>query len=384
MSTILILILALAIAIGQLIKIPIGTQGGITVLDITVAFFCLIGLLKIKFHLKKPSPQILAALIFLFVATASLILSPLRLTTGDYIISFSYTGRFFLYLLFAWVIFSNAFGNPKDNLGKAFLYSGISLAILGLLQFIFFPNLFALSYLGYDPHYFRTVSTFFDPNFAGAFFVLTAILLFQNFNKDKKWNALFLIIIYLALLTTFSRSSYLMFLISGLGISYFKKSRILLLIILILSAGLTLGFRNYNQAVAKPRNINRQQSATLRLNTWQQGLILFQKSPMLGIGYNTYRFGLKEYNLGDKQFLNSHGSTSNDSSLLTVASTTGIIGLISFLCFLFFLFKGSNKQTRVIIIPAILGLLFHSFFANSLFYPPILAWILFIGAVPKK
>lgn len=381
MDILLTSILAFAVTAGQLIRIPIGI-GAITILDITISLFCLGGILRLKFNLKKPPRQIFAALIFLSLATISLIFTPLNLTKEEHFISFSYTVRFFLYVFFPWLAFSNAFGNLKENLTRVFLLSGISFAILGLLQFFFFPNLSFLNLSGWDPHYFRTVSTFLDPNFAGAFLVLTIMLIFQNFANYKKWNIIFFLIIFLALLTTFSRSSYLMLLVSGLTFSLLKKSKTFAFATILLFVLLLIGFQVYTNLVAEPRNIDRTQSASFRLNTWQQGLTLFQSHPFLGVGFNSYRYALKNYNLGDEQFLQSHGSSSNDSSLLFVASTTGILGLLVYLYFLWVLFKPSNGN--FILTAGVAGLLIHSLFANSLFYPPILAWLLFISVNPKK
>lgn len=384
MNILLISILAFAVTAGQLIRIPIGTQG-ITLLDITISLFCLAGLLKIRFRLRKPPPQITAALIFIFIATSSLILTPLYLTLPEYLLSFSYTIRFFLYVFFAWLIFSNAFGDLKNNPVKIFLLSGAAFAILGFLQFIFFPNLNFLSIAGWDPHFFRTVSTFFDPNFAGAFLVLTLLLLLslrEGSLRLTKQSGLLFIMVYLALLTTFSRSSYLMFLVSGLTLSFLKKSKTFFFATIIFFTILLAGFQIYTNIISKPRNIDRTQSAALRLNTWQQGLTLFESHPILGVGFNNYRYALREYNLGDEQFLASHGSSGNDSSLLFVLSTTGILGLSAYLYFLLTLLKSFRHNQ--LLAAAVAGLLIHSFFANSLFYPPILAWILIISIIPKK
>lgn len=386
MDILLTSILAFAVTAGQLIRIPVGI-GGITILDITISLFCLSGILRLKFNLKKPPRQIFAALIFLSLATISLIFTPLNLTKEEYFISFSYTVRFFLYVFFAWLAFSNAFGNLKENLTKVFLLSGISFAVLGLLQFIFFPNLDFLGINGWDPHYFRTVSTFLDPNFTGAFLVLTLIL-FLSLRGPHLWRGtwqsiLLFTLIYIALLTTFSRSSYLMFLVSGLTFSFLKKSKTFAFTTIILFALLLTGFQIYTNLVAKPRNIDRAQSASSRLNTWEQGITLFQKSPVLGIGYNAYRYGVREYNLGDKQFLASHGASSNDSSLLFILSTTGILGLLAYIYFLWTTFKSSGGK-KLSLIAGLAGLLIHSLFANSLFYPPILAWLLFTSVSPKK
>ena len=382
MNTLLISILAFAISAGQLIRIPYGT-GGITILDITVFLFCLWGFIKLKLNLKKPPLQIISALIFITIAIISLILTPLHLIKAEYLNSLSYAVRFSLYILFAWLVFSNAFANFKKNISKAFLLSGIAFSAVGILQFIFFPNLDFLATLGWDPHYFRTVSTFFDPNFAGAFLILTLLIVSHlrgGHILTPRVFYIFFVILYLTLLTTFSRSSYLMFLVSGSILSFLKKSKLFFFITVALFLGLMLGFKIYSQAVAKPRNIDREQSAFFRLSTWQQGFTLFQKSPVLGIGFNAYRYGVKQYNLGNDQFLQSHGSSSNDSSLLFVLSTTGIVGFAAFIFFLWCLFNTEG----LIVKAAIAGLLIHSIFANSLFYPPILAWLLLISISSKK
>lgn len=374
--------LTLSLISGQIIKIPIGTHGGVTMLDITIIILCIFGLFKIKMHAKLPPGYISAAFVFILVTLLSLMVTPLHLTSLEYFTAVSYSVRFSLYILLGYLIYSKAF--PGLNIPQVLIASGTGLAILGLAQFIFLPDLGFTVVNGWDPHYFRTVSTFLDPNFAGGFFVLTMVALlsfFKNKNLLKsKVFLIFFIILYFALLTTFSRSSYLMFLVSGLTISFLKKSKVFFFLTTILFLLLLVSFQIYIQLISQPRNIDRAQSASFRLNTWQQGLTLLQKSPVFGIGYNAYRYGLKEYQLGPEQFINSHGASSNDSSLLHVAATTGIVGLISFIIFLFTLFKIDN----VILRGGLAGLLIHSVFANSLFYPPILLWIVLISASPRK
>lgn len=378
------IILALAIVVGQLIKLPIFAQGGVTILDMVVIFLCCIGLLKIRFKLKKPPLFISAALFFMMITSFSLILTPLRLTPIEYFASLSYTIRFSFFVLLGWLIYSDAFPIFKKNILSILIVSGSGLAIIGILQFVFLPDLSFLTSSGWDSHYLRTVSTFLDPNFAGAFFVLTLILSFAHlggvYNRHLE---IFMILVYLALLTTFSRSSYLMFLISGVVLSFIGKSKILAIAIVVCFIFLLLGFQVYTQLITEPRHIDREKSASLRLNTWQQGWQLFSSHPILGIGFNAYRYALKQYNLADEQFILSHGGSSNDSSLLFVAATTGVIGLISYLFFLFCLIF-TNLNNRKYLLAAGLGLLLHSFFANSLFYPPILAWIILTAVTPKK
>ncbi len=154
----------------------------------------------------------------------------------------------------------------------------------------------------------------------------------------------------------------------------------------MLFAGLLFGFFNYQKAVAGPRNIDRTQSAEFRLNTWQQGLSLFQQAPVLGVGYNSYPYALKEYRLANEEFLKSRGATTNDSSLLFVAAATGVIGLTSYLFFLANLLEAAwqkhlqNNIWGKICSAGILAILAQSFFANTLFYPFILIWIILVSA----
>ena len=383
MKNLITFILITSILAGQLIKLPVTNNLGPTLLDFSVIFLVVYGFIKLKFKPKLPPSYISAGGIFITIASLSLLTTPLHLNKFEYLISFSYTLRFTVIILLGWIIYSEGL---KLSLEKILTFSGVGLAILGLTQFILFPNLTLLENQGWDPHFFRTVSTFLDPNFAGAYFVLTLILLSTHLGEGKyRQPRVFIIFlaVYFALLTTFSRSSYLMFLVSGIIYSLLKKSKFLFLSTIILFSVLLLGFQIYTEAVAKPRNIDREQSAQFRLSTWQQGLTIFEKSPILGIGFNAYRYAIKEYNLGNEEFIKSRGSSGNDSSLLFVSSTTGVVGLIIYLYFLISLIKYSYSKNPVLI-SALTGLLIHSFFANSLFYPPIFVWLLLISTIPKK
>ena len=367
-------ILISAILAGQLIKIPLGL-GGITLLDLIITSFCLIGTWKLQVKLTHPPRTIQAGIFFIIIASISLILSPIGLTLNEYISSSYYLIRFSLYLLFGFLVYQNVFPNLKSRSSSLLIYSGIGLAIIGLIQLAFFPNLSFLESSGWDPHYFRTVSTFLDPNFSGGFFVLTLLLLSQR-KLLSNWRKIFVGLVFLALLTTFSRSSYLMFLVSMSALSYLNRSWKLMIISLIAFLVLLGSFQIYINAISKPRGIDREASASFRLSTWQQGLELFRSSPVLGVGFNTYKYALREYQLVDQQFLYSRGATSNDSSLLFVLATTGLIGFVAFLNFLYRMIL--ENRSNLILTAGLVGLIVHSFFANSLFYPFILLWLLLV------
>lgn len=360
------ILLTLSIICGQLIKLPIGTHGGLTLLDAAVIILCFFGLLRIRVKLSKPPLWIKASFGFILIALLSLILTPLSLTQIEYFTSISYTIRFSLYILFGWLVYSGALPNLKKNIKNILLTSGVVLAALGLLQFIFLPDLSFLEKFGWDPHYFRAASTFLDPNFLGSFLMLTLLLV-----KNKY----FFTLVFIALMLTFSRGAYLAFLTSFLSLSFLNRSLPLGIVTIILFLGLILGFSTYERLVAQPRNIDRAQSAQFRLETWQQGFKLFQMHPVLGVGFNTYRYALKQYNLGDDEFLKSHGASTNDSSFIYVAATTGIIGFVSYVFFLGVIFVAGVKL-NYILSAGLVGLLAQSFFANTLFYPPLILWVI--------
>lgn len=372
-------LLVISILAGQLVKFPLFGNLGPTLLDFYILFLVLIGLIKPGFKLKKPPIFVKLGLIFSLIAAVSLIFTPLSLTLQEYLLSFSYTIRWTLYIVAVWIIFLD-FTQIKKRIYFILITSGFGLAILGLLQFLLVPNLLFLQKFGWDPHYFRTASTFLDPNFAGAYFGLSLLLLFDKISlgKIRNKNNFYFLVIYLALLTTFSRSSYLMFLVGGLSLSFLRQSKIVALICMIGFLFLLLGFQLYGLYIATPRGIDRKESASSRIDSWLQGLQIFNHSQFLGVGFNSYRYAIRQYNLGDGLFLMSHGSTTNDSSLLYVAATTGVVGFLSYVLFLSSLIKYSLKGNPILI-ASFVGVVVHSFFANSLFYPPILLWILLLS-----
>ncbi len=384
------LILILSLLAGQLIKIPISGLSGITILDLVVLGLCLVGLFKLKFKLAKPPQYILFGFIFILIGLISLLINPLKLTLPDRLVSLSYAGRFVGYLGLGWLISQGGLPQIKKNLINILVISGVGLAILGLLQLIFIPNLYFLADSGWDPHYFRTVSTLLDPNFLGGFLTVTLLLLtlilFQK--KDpiqlvipQKWLKLCFILVYLALVTTFSRSAAIMFGIAFLSVCLIIRSKKMIILSALLGIGFGVAFLLYHQFIAAPRNIDRTQSAEFRLNDWQEGLTIFKSAPIIGVGFNSYRYALDKYQLASPGLVQSRGGSSNDSSLLFVADTTGLLGLAFYLLMLLSILKRSFIQVKsspiwaVSLFAGLSGLIINSFFINSLFYPWELFWM---------
>lgn len=383
MENILALVILLAVLAGELLRVPFLSSGNIIVLDLAVFVLVIYGFLKSKLNFRSIPSFFKLGVIFTLIGFLALIITPLKLSLNQFLISLSYDFRFLLYLLFGGLIAKGfIFSDKKISL---LVYAGLGLAILGFLQFIFFPNLGFLTEYGWDPHKYRLVSTLLDPNFTGSFLaasLLTIYLLREDFSLKKA--KIFFIIIFIALDLTFSRSAYLMFGSEFLILALLKRSIRIIAQTAVLSLVLLLSLFGYQKVVALPQGINRTASAQARLSTWQQGSQMFIKSPITGVGFNAYRFALNQYNLAPPDQIDSHGGASNDSSLLTVLSTTGILGSAVFIIFLISLLNlgwknyQKGRQEGIILISLLIGFIAQSFFVNILFYPFILLIIFLV------
>lgn len=373
-----------ALISGQLIKIPLFTHGGMILLDFIVIILTLYGSLRLKMKFQRFSIWVVTLFAFIFIQIISLLFTPLDLTFKESYTSFSYIIRFFAYTFIGFLIINGGLKEINNNLNQIFTFSAFFLANLGIVQFLIFPDLSFLTNFGWDPHYFRVVSTFLDPNFLGAFLALSLIMLVQNPPLGKKWSRFFFTVIFLALLLTFSRGAYLGFGSAFLTLSILNKSKKLFVLTIILCLILISSFYLYQRLVAYPRNIDRGKSAESRLSSYQQGISLFQKHPILGVGFNAYRFAIRKYSMGNEQFIQSHGASTNDSSFLFVLATTGVVGFLSYFLFLIYsLYLGVKNYLHknvygVILLSGMATLISQSFFSNTLFYPPLLLWTILI------
>lgn len=227
-------------------------------------------------------------------------------------------------------------------------------AAVGLIQFIFLPDVSFLKAYDWDDHYFRLVSTFLDPGFTGAILVLGMVLAFTQKSILKT------IFLYIALALTYSRASYLMYLTSFASLSWFQKSAKIFLIALV---ALLLTIPILPKSTGEGTKLGRENSIQARLNNWKHTINVWSKYPFLGIGFNTYRFETKVAP-------ESH-SGGADNSLLLVLATTGTIGFAAYA----FLLKKTWDYGDILFKASLAGVIVHSMFNNTLFYPWVMEWL---------
>lgn len=262
-----------------------------------------------------------------------------------------------LYLL-RWLVYAS-FSNIKIQLFKLLPILGFGMAILGLGQYLLFPDIRGLFPLGWDLHYYRVVGSLLDPGFIGLILVFTLVYLFLNKFPKLTW-----IITYLTLALTYSRSSYLAFFIAFSWIAYNRKSwKILITTILLLLFTFFLLPRASDGEGVK---LERTYSVWARAESWKTAWNIFVQNPILGVGFNTYRYA-------QNASPESHAGAGVDSSLLLVLATTGIIGFVIYLKYLKYLW--SLGKNDLVLSTSLIAVFVHSLFLNSQFYPHVMLWI---------
>lgn len=305
--------------------------------------------------------------------------------------NFKFNNKYFLYfLVFAWIsLFINFFRyqiysltpvfylvrlscllsffilpiNIEIKFKKIFYISIIANIFFGFIQYFFWPNFTYFDALNWDPHLYRLVSTFFDPTFTGLIFLFFIIKTFLD--KKIPYRIPLLIISYIAMALTYSRSTYLSFLIAFIYLAkHFKKINIFLVSFGIMILTILILPRQPGEGT----KLERTSSITAKIENYQEAWSTFKKSPIIGIGYNNISF------VRDIKNTNSHANSGFDGSLATIFVSTGIIGGLLFLFGVKSLFIKTSLLQKTVIIT----ILFHSLFANSLLYPWILISLIFL------
>lgn len=369
----------LSILLGELGHYPFGGGGvAVSLTDVLVGIALLflviwqVGIQRQIFKIKN----FRWIIIFWLVGLLSLVVSG-NLRGGLYLLRFIlYSSSFYLgYSLIRLKI------TTLTRISQLLVWLGGELAILGLLQLIFFPNLTFLADFGFDPHKNRLVSTFLDPNFTGAFLNISLLLsLFLWLKERNKLWIIWSVIILLAVILTFSRSAYLMMLVE-LGLFGLLKWKKLLIGFLVGGMLVYLFISPVHNRINGAFAVDK--SASERIYSWQNGLQAFSTHPVLGVGFDNLRSYFDSKNRF-KVFADQtvHSGAGVDSSLLFILATTGLVGFMVYIFWLADYFKQNRKKEMTFIIFCLTaGLLIDSQFINSLFYPPImLVFYLLLGA----
>lgn len=382
----LLVVLLVSITFGQLARLPVGEiAGAVNLIDLVLVLAVGSWLISLFFSKQKIlfPPGFWPLLIFWLVAAISLVNALKFFTPIQVIIGSLFLWRFVFYSLVYLVVYNSLGKKEIPFWTNLLILVGMVVAFLGILQFLFLSDLRFLALYGWDPHFNRLVSTFLDPNFVGGFLTLTFILLISKMLFSPRSNIFHWLLIgflTIAIILTFSRSTYLMFFVSLILIGILKSKRLFLALLIFFVVVAVFVPKVQDRIVGA---VTFDVTAQARITSWQNALTFATNYPFWGLGFNNYRFAQAKFGLFDQnQPLGGHAGAGSDSSLLTVLATSGFLGLTIFI-FIFLRILVKNWQARrdnylsFCVVVSLISLFFHSQFVNSLLFSLIMVWLWF-------
>ncbi len=363
---------AVALIIGNTLRPSfISPDVHVSVLDFTVVMVWLLAFIPlVKSGFKSiSSPLVKPILAFLAVGFISLLVSGSHYGHTAMLVGFLYLVRWGVYALL-FVPVATLLSSSQSGRLQRFL--GFALVAVCLAQYLLVPDIRPLAANNWDPHYFRVVGSLLDPGFTGILLVFVLLGQTGDLSPFPLFYSLSWAVAYFTLAFTYSRSSFLAFLAGFTTHAVRRKSRRYFLSALILvSLTLILLPRTSDGEGVK---LERTSTIEARLIGWGHTLTIFKDHPLIGVGFDTYRYAQAAYGyLGVRDWQTSHAGAGADSSLLFVAATTGVIGLAAYLWYLLRLWTASRSHFAFR--AGLVALFFHSWFLNSQFYPFVMVWI---------
>lgn len=384
--------LAFSFVGGQVARVSISHEVAFILLDLVLggvilglAMYTLIKRREVYKEISK-NPLVRPLILFFVVCFISLLSNSTQLSSNQFLVAALYLVRLgFYYSLLLVIPFFSV--RNKEKIQLYMLFVGGVIVLFGYIQLFIYPDMRPLMYLGWDDHYYRMVSTFLDPNFVGIFYVLYFLFLldfgikmFKTLSTKVKIGLSFMILVtFLAIFLTYSRTALLALLIS-LGVYLFVAKQLRFLLgIIVVSLLLILVLANTQYESLNPL---RTASINARILAGGNALTLIQDNPILGVGFNAYRYALERKELISMGKYPNHGEAGTDNSLLFITATTGLVGLFSFL----YLWGQIVKNTfgSKVGLSSIAALFVGGMFINALFYTFLLFWIFLLLSITRN
>lgn len=383
------IVLVFTIPLGEVARIQFLNNIAISATDVVVGIVVFIWMLSRIFKktknknckLKKP------IIAFSLVVILSLFINLPILGISKFFLASLYFIRWILYagIYFVVLDFDSAF---KKKIPFFLVISGFLLMLEGYVQYLLYPNLKNLYYLGWDEHLYRMFSVFLDPNFLGAFLVLYFLfvlgLLFKFIENKNKTASTFLgilsLIILSAIFITYSRSAYIM-LVVGLFVFFFLKKQKKIMIGSIVLFVFSIVFFSNAGLKSEGTNLLRITSTEARIPAALNAINVFKNNPAFGVGFNAYGFAAERYGFIKVSNYPNHAAAGTDNSFLFILATTGIVGFLSYLFLwikILLTAKNGIKEKNIfsyVLLASSVALFFDSLFVNSLFYIFIMLWM---------
>lgn len=378
--------IGLASLLGQLARLetPLGT----------LSFYEILMVLFILFTIWKKKARTVFSYSILWLGGAFLVWSvgiTLSIAWPNFSPAFSgiaYLVRFALYAVFAWslVLWKTHTNKPEDKLWWGTTLWLFLMALLGIGQYLLFPDTRILVELGWDDHLSRAFGTLFDPTFYGAITALGSIWFFyQGSVRSKKIPPLIWQIGYaislLATTLSFSRAAYIAYVAGFLGLAGILRQRRILLAIPLLIMALFLVPKDgggEGQKLLRTRSIEQRiDHAEYQTQNWSNREVVLGRGWIFSDAQERRTAGLaQEYQLQEiPETVQYNHAQLVDSTYLQIVLTSGLIGLLLFLLFLsnwWHILPPVGKATLA-------SIAVYSLISPGFFYPWILLALIGIG-----
>jgi len=285
-----------------------------------------------------------------------------------------YTARWLAYYLVIRGVEDKEDKEEKAKNYNLILLIAVILAILGFIQLWLLPSISQnlVHQFAFDPHVGRLFVTWFDPNYLGGFLVIALLLSLEEKGR-KGVKGIKGILIGIAIILTFSRSSYLALIIGILVYFSFKSPKLIGILVVIVLA-ITSFVTPVRERVIGAISLDI--TARQRLESWNEAWQIIQVNPVVGVGYNLYGPARQSVGLRYKAYNMPYNpaQAGSDSSLLTIWATSGIGGLLVYLLLFWKIWSAGSVAEK----SAVSALFVHSLFVNSLLLPPfmIVIWLM--------
>ncbi|MBI2028552.1 MAG: O-antigen ligase family protein [Candidatus Levybacteria bacterium] len=395
-------IIALSWIFSQVIRVQLGNGLSLNILDILVGcvvatrIASLIAKKKLNLYFKDNIGK--GILLFSGVAILSLVWNSPSLTFQQFIISGLYIIRWSSYA-FLFILMREFNHIDKKQIKQLMFVTGIFFLVIGYMQFMYYGDLQNLFYLGWDEHMYRLFSVLLDPNFSGIFIILFLLFIVGKrlempvypLTKEKLLLSVLIACTAGALILTFSRGAFIS-LVFAFTVFFFligKKRWIFIIIGIMLLIGIVLSQRFYIESINPFRTF----SSYARLMSMREAGEMFFHQPVLGVGFNTYRYAQLRYGFRDQVNIEtSHADAGTDNSFLFVLATTGIIGFAVYVALIITILSDIYKKFReerqiydALVLSSVTGLCIASLFTNALFFPPLMLWMwIILGTIDYK
>lgn len=273
--------------------------------------------------------------------------------------------------------------NEKEKVMRITYVALLLVTIIGLFQYLLLPDLRWLRALHWDDHLGRLTSSFLDPGYTGLLMIFSFFLSLYFFRTYfKKLYIVGIIVSVVALLLTYSRASYLAFIVGVFTFLHqYKKIKLIFIIVPIIFVGIFFLPRGEGEGV----NLARTASIILRIENYKETFAVFVNKPLFGTGYNLL-CSARKYTYDHTKFL-SHSCSGSDSSFLYLLASSGILGVIICSSLCMEILKNVDKKSsfmNTVFMPCILTLIVHGLFVNSVFYLWILSLVGIFAAISTK